>query len=121
MKKWATIFVASAMLVTASLPGSAAAANNVKQGEIVSGVSFREAPRATGSFIRYLKTGERVTIMDQPNAYWYKVRSENGDTGYVSTQAKYIKASGSRPADPGPSNTVSAPVNGALPSHRLSA
>ena len=63
MKKWAALVVASAMLVTAALPGSAGAVSNAKQAEIVAGVSFREAPSTSGGFIRYLKKGETVTVI----------------------------------------------------------
>lgn len=117
MKKWATLFVASAMLVTAALPGSAAAAGNAKTAEVVSGVSFREAPSTSGDFIRYLKKGERVTILSQPNSYWYQVRSAKGDTGYVSTRTKYIKVT-SGSADSGPAPAVSRPATGGTPSQQ---
>lgn len=122
MKKWAALVVASAMLVTAALPGSAGAVSNAKQAEIVAGVSFREAPSTSGGFIRYLKKGETVTVISQPNAYWYQVRSEKGDMGYVSARKKYINVSAGGStggsAGSGPAPAVSKPVGGAAPSQQ---
>jgi len=88
MKKWSALLVASALL--AGIVPSYASAKTIQQGEIQASVSFRAAPSTSGTFIRYLKKGEDVTIISQPNSYWYQVKDESGKTGYVSTQAKYI-------------------------------
>ncbi len=88
MKKWSALLVASALL--AGMLPSYASALTSQQGEIKASVSFRAAPSTSGKFIRYLKNGEDVTIISQPNSYWYQVRDASGKTGYVSSQAKYI-------------------------------
>ncbi len=88
MKKWSALLVASALL--AGMLPSYASAQTSQQGEIKASVSFRAAPSTSGKFIRYLKNGEDVTIISQPNSYWYEVRDASGKTGYVSSQAKYI-------------------------------
>jgi peptidoglycan DL-endopeptidase CwlO len=88
MKKWSALLVASALL--AGMLPSYASAQTSQQGEIKASVSFRAEPSTNGKFIRYLKNGEDVTIISQPNSYWYQVRDAAGKTGYVSSQAKYI-------------------------------
>lgn len=64
-------------------------------GTIVSGVNMRAGSSTDSRVIRMLKEDEKVTILDQVNSYWYKVRDKNGDVGYISTSSKYIKVSGS--------------------------
>ena len=64
-------------------------------GKIESSVSFRTGPGTDNSRIRYLQKGETVTILQQVNAYWFKVEDKNGKTGYVSSNQKYISTSGS--------------------------
>lgn len=59
-------------------------------GKIVRSVSFRTGPSTSDDRIRYLKTGESVFILSEHNAYWYKVKTERGDTGYISSNSKYI-------------------------------
>jgi len=57
---------------------------------IVSSVSFRTGPSVNNSRIRYLKKGEKVTVLEKVNAYWYKVKDQSGTAGYVSTSSQYI-------------------------------
>ncbi|MFD0714314.1 SH3 domain-containing protein [Paenibacillus sp. GCM10027626] len=57
----------------------------------VSSVSFRKSASVSGARIRYLSKGEAVTILGQPNSYWYEIADANGVRGYVSSDAKYIK------------------------------
>ncbi|MFD2672241.1 C40 family peptidase [Marinicrinis sediminis] len=61
--------------------------------EIKNSVSFRETPSTSGDRIRYLKEGETVTILDQTNAYWYKVKDQAGKVGYVTTIDRYLDVS----------------------------
>lgn len=84
--------------VSASADASASASS--KKGEIVASVSFRTSPSTGASRIRYLGRGESVTILSQPNSYWYQVRDSRGTTGYVSSQAQYIRVSGGAAAPP---------------------
>ncbi|OXM84924.1 C40 family peptidase [Paenibacillus rigui] len=91
-----------------SVPTSAQAAS---EAEIVSTVSFREKASTSSNVIRYLKKGESVDLISKVNAYWYKVRDAKGQTGYVSSSAKYIKVdssgSGSTGGSSGGSGSVS--------------
>ncbi|MCD1258222.1 C40 family peptidase [Paenibacillus athensensis] len=73
-------------------------------GVIVASVSFREQASETSTWIRYLKAGENVQILEKTNSWWYKIQDASGRTGYVSTNAKYIQASGV-PSSPTPSPT----------------
>ncbi|MEW9700121.1 C40 family peptidase [Paenibacillus sp. SI8] len=83
--------------ITAPLPGqasvvSAATATSVAAvGQIVSSVSFRTSPDENSARIRYLKTNEKVTIVEKTNSWWYKVKASDSRIGYVSTSSKYIK------------------------------
>jgi cell wall-associated NlpC family hydrolase len=61
--------------------------------QINSSVSFRTGPSTSNSRIRYLQTGENVTILSQPNSYWYQVRDQHGQVGYTSSNNKYINTS----------------------------
>ncbi|MFB9329335.1 SH3 domain-containing protein [Paenibacillus aurantiacus] len=55
-----------------------------------SSASFRSGPSTSAERIRYLKTGEPLTIISQPNSYWYLAQDQNGVQGYVSSDPKYI-------------------------------
>ncbi|TVY10222.1 C40 family peptidase [Paenibacillus cremeus] len=79
-------------------PGQAQAAST---GSIVSSVNFRSQPNVNSTSYGYLKAGEKVSILNKVNDYWYQVRDSSGRVGYVSTSSKYITTSGS----------VSAPSN----------
>ncbi|MBG9737696.1 SH3 domain-containing C40 family peptidase [Paenibacillus alvei] len=78
-----------------------------KSGEIVQSVNLRTKPSTSSSIIRLVKTGESVTILDKPNSSWYKVKDTKGNTGYVSSQSKYIRVgnASSGPNSPGNSNS----------------
>jgi cell wall-associated NlpC family hydrolase/cation transport regulator ChaC len=61
---------------------------------IVQSVNFRDEPSLSGNQIRYLRTGESVTVLEKVNDYWYKVKDSRGTTGYVTTKERYIELSG---------------------------
>ncbi|KWX80274.1 SH3 domain-containing C40 family peptidase [Paenibacillus jilunlii] len=63
-------------------------------GVIQSTVRLREAPSTSGQVIGYLYSGDRVTIVEETNSYWYKVRTANGNVGYTSSSDQYIAADG---------------------------
>ena len=60
---------------------------------IVSTVSFRTGPSTSAGRIRYMKAGEKLTVLNRYNDYWYYVQDQNGMFGYVSSSAKYISTS----------------------------
>ncbi|TLS50012.1 NlpC/P60 family protein [Paenibacillus antri] len=57
-------------------------------------VNFREEPSVDGDQIRYLRTGEKVSILEKVNSYWLKVKDSKGKVGYVSSSSKYIDIKG---------------------------
>lgn len=57
------------------------------------GVSFRSGPSTDYQRMRYLQKGERITILEQINKYWYKIEDRNGTTGYVSSSDRFIDTS----------------------------
>lgn len=60
---------------------------------IVATVSFRTGPSTSAARIRYMYAGEKLTVVNRHNDYWYYVQDANGVFGYVSTSAKYISTS----------------------------
>lgn len=64
-------------------------------GEIERGVSLRTGPSTDNERIRYLKEAEEVTILEETNRWWYKVKDRYGNIGYTSTNDKYISVSSS--------------------------
>lgn len=66
------------------------------------GVNFRSAPSTSSTVYKLLKTGTKVTVLEQVNNYWLKV-SVDGQVGYVSTGYVSYNA-GSVPAPSQPSN-----------------
>src|SRR5687768_15909300 len=75
--------------------------------QIITSVSFRVNPKVSADRIRYLKSGENVTILEKTNNWWYKVKTSDGRIGYVSSASKYIQAGPSTP-NPSPSPSTSA-------------
>lgn len=41
--------------------------------------------------MKYLKAGETVTIVETVNAYWFKVKDGQGNTGYISSNEQYTQ------------------------------
>jgi cell wall-associated NlpC family hydrolase len=60
---------------------------------IVGTVSFRTGPSTSAERIRYMYAGEKLTVVNKHNDYWYYVQDAKGVYGYVSTSAKYISTS----------------------------
>lgn len=83
-----------ALAVSLSLPAipqtSAAYSYEVQQIEVVSTVNFRDQPSTSGARIRYLKPGEVLEVISQPNSYWLQVRDASGTVGYTSSSTKYV-------------------------------
>ncbi|WP_268822013.1 C40 family peptidase [Paenibacillus tarimensis] len=57
---------------------------------------MRTEPSLSGERIRMLKTGESIHVISKVNAYWLKVRTQQGRTGYVSANADYTNYSGGK-------------------------
>src|SRR5262249_5349376 len=108
-KQLAALLLTSALTFSITSAFTAEQAHAASTGTIVSTVNFRSAHNENSSSYGYLKTGEKVDIIEKVNNWWYKV-SANGKTGYVSTNTKYIKAgsttsSGSSSGSSTPANT----------------
>ncbi|MCY9659011.1 SH3 domain-containing protein, partial [Paenibacillus anseongense] len=56
--------------VTVPMAKEASAATTTTTGQIVSSVSFRQGASTDAARIRYLKAGEKVTILSKVNSYW---------------------------------------------------
>lgn len=57
---------------------------------IVSDVTLRKDPASTAEPVRDLSTGEQLTYIGQLGP-WYKVKDEDGRTGWVSASERYTK------------------------------
>jgi murein DD-endopeptidase MepM/ murein hydrolase activator NlpD len=67
--------------------------NSSSEAKVVRGVSLRSGPSTENRRIRYLQREEKVTILEQTNKYWYKVKDSNGTSGYVSSNERFIDMS----------------------------
>ncbi|MEC0238867.1 SH3 domain-containing C40 family peptidase [Paenibacillus dokdonensis] len=86
----------SAALILPS-PSHAAASKAVVQsasqtGVIQSSVNLRDKPSLSSHVLGLVKTGEQVKILEKSNAYFCKIKTAAGKTGYISTADKYIRA-----------------------------
>lgn len=107
----AALFLSTACFTASTSIGAAPAhaasiTASSSTGVIQSSVRLRSEPSVTsGTVLGYLNQGETVTILEETNDYFYKVRTADGETGYVSSLAKYISV-GAVPA----SATTAAPA-----------
>lgn len=83
------IIIASVMSVLMMASSVLAAAPYTA--EVTQGVNFRDKPSTSGNIHRMLKRGEEITILEEVNAYWLKVRTKDGKAGYISSDGKYTK------------------------------
>ncbi|MNJ41852.1 D-gamma-glutamyl-meso-diaminopimelic acid endopeptidase CwlS precursor [compost metagenome] len=102
MKRSTAILMLSTAIFSTSiafpLAASAAEAVSTKQsnsvGTIVSGVNLRDKPSLSGKVVGFVKKNTKVTILDQPTSYFYRVKTSDGKVGYISSSTKYIVVSG---------------------------
>ncbi|UQZ33540.1 hydrolase Nlp/P60 [Paenibacillus sp. PK3_47] len=90
---WGVVSPQQSFAASAS-KGSAVTASAALTGTIQSSVRLRTSPSTSGKVLKYLKQGDRVTILEKTNSYWYKVRTADGDVGYTSTASQYISTGG---------------------------
>ncbi|MEF2967536.1 SH3 domain-containing C40 family peptidase [Paenibacillus sp. M1] len=79
---------------------------------VIYGVNLRTQPSvSSGKVVKMLGKGTKLTILEQSNSYFYKVRTEDGQTGYVSTSSKYLQIGGTvsspAPSNPAPEQSAS--------------
>jgi cell wall-associated NlpC family hydrolase len=53
-------------------------------------VSLRTGPNVVSQRIRYIQRDEVVTVLDRHNSYWYRVKDQYGQIGYVSSNQRFI-------------------------------
>ncbi|GIP50158.1 cell wall hydrolase [Paenibacillus sp. J53TS2] len=58
---------------------------------VVYGVNMRNEPSTAGDVLDMLSKGTQLTVLEQSNEYFYKVQTSAGQTGYVSTNEKYLQ------------------------------
>src|SRR3569832_177194 len=92
MKKPLITASVTAMLALGAVAAPAADvwAAQVGTATVQAGVNMRTQPSTAGSVIRLLKQGESIVVLEQTNAYWYKVQDSRGAIGYVSTSSQYL-------------------------------
>lgn len=95
--------------------GSGTSVGNGGQGQgssavVIYGVNLRTQPSTSGKVIGMLSKGTKLTILEKSNSYFYKVVTENGKTGYVSTSSKYLEIGGGAPSSGGSVSPSPAPV-----------
>lgn len=88
MRKKLIIVIASLMLFV-SVP-TITNASTLGSAIIISSVSFRTGPSTASEVMKYLRPGQSVAVLEVTNNYWIKVRDENGNVGYISSNDKYI-------------------------------
>lgn len=117
MKRSIAIALLGAILLSSytALPNQAAASTTTAiqsetKGFIESGVNFRDKPSLSGRVIGFLKKGSEVTVLAESNSYFYKVKTQNGTIGYVSSADKYISVAANAEAPAAPGQSLSATV-----------
>jgi len=105
MKKFTSMILALIAITLSAAPLTAMAATveaavqtSSAKGTILSSVSLRQGPSTSAQRIRYIGKGETVSVISQPNSYWYNVRDSRGVTGFISSGTQYIKLAGSSSA-----------------------
>ncbi|MFC5530618.1 C40 family peptidase [Cohnella yongneupensis] len=78
------------MLMAVPAFAAAATATAGSTADIVASVSFRSGPSTSSTVLKYLKAGEKVTIVETVNSYWYKVKESQGNIGYISSSETYV-------------------------------
>ncbi|WP_176444965.1 SH3 domain-containing C40 family peptidase [Paenibacillus herberti] len=66
--------------------------------EILATLTMRASASTTSDRLSYLKKGDTVEILSIPTPYWYRIKDEQGGTGYISSDSKYIKLIGDLPS-----------------------
>lgn len=83
-------------LASGQAPGlRSASAATVYETEVEWGVNMRSSASTSGRVIDYLKRGENIHVISKVNAYWLKITTKDGKTGYISANAKYTDYKGS--------------------------
>jgi len=76
---------------------------------VVKSVNLRSTPSTSGTVLGLVQTGETLVLLEKTNSWWYKVRTEDGRVGYVSTSSQYISVTGTAPA-PAPTPAPTQPT-----------
>jgi peptidoglycan DL-endopeptidase CwlO len=91
MKKLTTALLALVLMLSImSVPVFADTAPSSKLA-VKASVSFRDQPSTSSQVMRYLKSGEAVTVLNRINPNWYQIMDKNGQVGYVTSGEKYVE------------------------------
>ncbi|MBN2982284.1 C40 family peptidase [Cohnella algarum] len=93
-KKLAVALLVPTLIAGTILSGQVSASAAKDDAVIVKSVKFRDKPSLSSERIRFLQVGEHVNVLERVNPYWYKVKDGQGQTGYVTTQSRYISMVG---------------------------
>ncbi|WP_138494775.1 SH3 domain-containing C40 family peptidase [Paenibacillus pinistramenti] len=91
----------SAYIQVTPVTSTSSQSSSAATGLIVSGVNLRSEPSTSSSVIRLVKKGETVQVLEAPNSYWYKIKTSDGQTGYISSSSKYVEVQGQVPSSSG--------------------
>ncbi|MBP1906395.1 cell wall-associated NlpC family hydrolase [Paenibacillus turicensis] len=124
MKRSTAIFMLSTAILSSSItfPIAASAAemevSTTKQtlstGTIVGGVNLRDKPSLSGKVVGFVKKSTKVSIVEETNNYFYKIKTPDGKVGYISSNSKYVQVSGQVPA-PIPTPSKPEPTQPSIP------
>ncbi|WP_246073241.1 C40 family peptidase [Paenibacillus dokdonensis] len=110
--------VSTAIILPAGSKAEAASAITQKSvqsqtGIIQASVRLRDKPSMSSQVMGYLKSGEKVTILEKSTLYFYKVKTLSGQVGYTSSADQYIIVnSGSGAGSSSGSGSTTKPDNG---------
>ncbi|WP_052703151.1 C40 family peptidase [Paenibacillus beijingensis] len=97
----------SALAVGQTVAVSTVSAASVYETKVVSGVNYRTSPSTSASKIRLIPKGEDIHVISQANKYWLQISTQDGQTGYISSNSKYTNYSGGN--SPQPSGNIDQP------------
>lgn len=90
-------------------------------GIIQASVRLRDKPSVSSSVLGYLKSGEKVTILEKSNSYFYKVKTAAGKIGYISTADQYISVGKTSAGSSKPEGNTSGSGSASKPTQNASA
>ncbi|WP_281888475.1 SH3 domain-containing C40 family peptidase [Paenibacillus sp. YYML68] len=86
----AALLLSLFLMLTFMLPAALAEEAVPTKAKAISGVSFRDQPSTSSNMMRYLKSGEVVTVRTMVNPNWYHITDANGVTGFVTSSERFI-------------------------------
>ena len=91
MKKYTALLIA--LMMSISMMGTAFASSY--ETEVEYGVNFRSAPSTDSHVIRMLPKKADIHVIEKVNKYWLKIKTQDGTTGFISSNPKFTDYTGS--------------------------